>query len=68
MVDFVARYQAVMSRVGPGLGISILTKNAREKNLESIVDVQLNAEEQEKFNQSTAAVKNMNEALKDVLK
>jgi malate dehydrogenase len=35
---------------------------------ESIVDVQLNATEQEKFNQSTAAVKTMNEALKDVLK
>ena len=35
---------------------------------ESIVDVQLNATEQEKFNQSTAAVKSMNESLKDVLK
>ena len=35
---------------------------------ESIVDVQLNATEQEKFNQSTTAVKTMNEALKDVLK
>tara|TARA_B100000902_G_C27234519_1_gene876645 strand:+ start:430 stop:1365 length:936 start_codon:yes stop_codon:yes gene_type:complete len=35
---------------------------------ESIVDVQLNATEQEKFNQSTAAVKSMNELLKDVLK
>ena len=36
--------------------------------LESIVDVQLNEAEQEKFNQSAAAVKTMNEALKDVLK
>lgn len=35
---------------------------------ESIVDVQLNATEQEKFNHSTAAVKSMNESLKDVLK
>ncbi|MDA9679670.1 malate dehydrogenase [Flavobacteriaceae bacterium] len=35
---------------------------------ESIVDVQLNATEQEKFNQSTAAVKSMNKLLKDVLK
>ena len=39
-----------------------------KNGLESIVDVQLNEEEQEKFNQSAAAVKTMNEALKDVLK
>ena len=39
-----------------------------ENGLESIVDVQLNEAEQEKFNQSAAAVKTMNEALKDVLK
>lgn len=39
-----------------------------KNGLESIVDVQLNASEQEKFNQSASAVKSMNEALKDVLK
>ena len=39
-----------------------------KNGLESIVDVQLNEVEQEKFNQSAAAVKTMNEALKDVLK
>lgn len=39
-----------------------------KNGLESIVDVQLNYAEQEKFNQSAAAVKTMNEALKDVLK
>jgi malate dehydrogenase len=39
-----------------------------KNGLESIVDVQLNATEQEKFNQSSAAVKTMNEALEDVLK
>lgn len=39
-----------------------------KNGLESIVDVQLNEAEQEKFNQSAAAVKTMNEALKDVLK
>ena len=39
-----------------------------KNGLESIVDVQLNDAEQEKFNQSVAAVKTMNEALKDVLK
>ncbi len=39
-----------------------------KNGLESIVDVQLNEEEQEKFNQSASAVKTMNEALKDVLK
>ena len=39
-----------------------------KNGLESIVDVQLNATEQEKFNQSSAAVKNMNKALEDVLK
>ena len=39
-----------------------------ENGLESIVDVKLNAEEQAKFDQSTAAVKSMNEALDDVLK
>ena len=39
-----------------------------KNGLESIVDVQLNDAEQEKFNQSAAAVKTMNEALKDVLK
>ena len=39
-----------------------------KNGLESIVDVQLNESEQEKFNQSAAAVKTMNEALKDVLK
>tara|TARA_B100001059_G_scaffold35659_1_gene28684 strand:- start:42026 stop:42961 length:936 start_codon:yes stop_codon:yes gene_type:complete len=43
---------------------SIIGKNG----LESIVDVQLNETEQEKFNQSASAVKTMNEALKDVLK
>ncbi len=39
-----------------------------KNGLESIVDVQLNEAEQEKFNQSAAAVKTMNEVLKDVLK
>ena len=39
-----------------------------KNGLESIVDVQLNEVEQEKFNQSAAAVKIMNEELKDVLK
>ena len=39
-----------------------------KNGLESIVDVQLNEAEQEKFNQSAAAVKIMNEALNDVLK
>ena len=39
-----------------------------KNGLESIVDVQLNASEQEKFNQSASAVKSINEALKDVLK
>ena len=39
-----------------------------KNGLESIVDVQLNDAEHEKFNQSAAAVKTMNEALKDVLK
>ena len=39
-----------------------------KNGLESIVDVQLNEAEQEKFNQSAAAIKTMNEALKDVLK
>ena len=39
-----------------------------KNGLESIVDVQLNEAEQKKFNQSAAAVKTMNEALKDVLK
>jgi malate dehydrogenase len=39
-----------------------------KNGLESIVDVQLNEAEQEKFNQSAAAVKSMNEALKGVLK
>ena len=39
-----------------------------KNGLESIVDVQLNEAEQEKFNQSAAAVKTMNEALNDVLK
>tara|TARA_B100001057_G_scaffold489469_1_gene575798 strand:- start:92 stop:1027 length:936 start_codon:yes stop_codon:yes gene_type:complete len=39
-----------------------------KNGLESIVDVQLNEAEQEKFNQSAAAVKTMNEALKDILK
>ena len=39
-----------------------------KNGLESIVDVQLNESEQEKFNQSASAVKTMNEALKDVLK
>ena len=39
-----------------------------KNGLESIIDVQLNEAEQEKFNQSAAAVKTMNEALKDVLK
>lgn len=42
---------------------SIIGKNG----LESIVDVQLNEAEQEKFNQSATAVKTMNEVLKDVL-
>lgn len=35
---------------------------------EAIVDVRLDAQEQEKFDQSAAAVKNMNAALADVLK
>ena len=39
-----------------------------KNGLESIVDVQLNEAEQEKFYQSAAAVKTMNEVLKDVLK
>ena len=39
-----------------------------KNGLESILDVQLNEAEQEKFNQSAAAVKTMNEVLKDVLK
>ena len=39
-----------------------------KNGLESIVDVQLNEAEQEKFNQSAAAVKTMNEVLNDVLK
>lgn len=39
-----------------------------KNGLESIVDVKLNAQEQTKFDQSTAAVKSMNEALDDVLK
>ena len=39
-----------------------------KNGLESIVDVKLNAQEQAKFDQSTAAVKSMNEALDDVLK
>ena len=39
-----------------------------KNGLESIVDVELNQAEQEKFNQSAAAVKTMNEVLKDVLK
>jgi len=39
-----------------------------KNGLESIVDVQLNEKEQDKFNQSAAAVKSMNEAVKDVLK
>jgi malate dehydrogenase len=39
-----------------------------KNGLESIVDVQLNEKEQDKFNQSAAAVKSMNEALKGILK
>ena len=39
-----------------------------KNGLESIVDVQLNPQEQNKFNQSAAAVKTMNEALEEVLK
>jgi malate dehydrogenase len=39
-----------------------------KNGLESIVDVQLNEKEQDKFNQSAVAVKSMNEALKGVLK
>ena len=39
-----------------------------KNGLESIVDVQLNEAEQEKFNQSAAAVKTMNKALKGILK
>ena len=39
-----------------------------KNGLESIVDVQLNEKEQDKFKQSAAAVKSMNEAVKDVLK
>ena len=39
-----------------------------KNGLESIVDVNLNAQEKAKFDQSTAAVKSMNEALDDVLK
>lgn len=39
-----------------------------KNGLESIVDIQLNAQEQEKFNQSASAVRSMNEALSEVLK
>jgi len=39
-----------------------------KNGLESIVDIQLNAQEQEKFNQSATAVRSMNEALSEVLK
>ena len=39
-----------------------------KNGLESIVDVKLNDKEQAKFDQSTAAVKSMNDALDDVLK
>ena len=39
-----------------------------KNGLESIVDVQLNPQEQNKFNQSAAAVKTMNEALEELLK
>ena len=38
-----------------------------KNGIESIVDVQLNAAEQDKFQKSAAAVRTMNEALKDVL-
>lgn len=39
-----------------------------KNGLESIVDIQLNAQEQEKFNQSATAVRSMNGALSEVLK
>jgi len=39
-----------------------------KNGLESIVDIHLNAQEQEKFNQSATAVRSMNEALSEVLK
>ena len=38
-----------------------------KNGLESIIDVKLNDQEQEKFTQSSAAVRNMNEALKEIL-
>lgn len=38
-----------------------------KNGIDSIVDVQLNSAEQEKFQKSAAAVRTMNEALKDVL-
>ena len=60
---------SVLSMENTNRKISVLEYLYHWKNgLESIVDVQLNEAEQEKFNQSAAAVKTMNEALKDVLK
>jgi malate dehydrogenase len=38
-----------------------------KNGVESIVDVKLDSAEQEKFQKSAAAVRTMNEALKDVL-
>ncbi len=38
-----------------------------KNGLESIIDVKLNDQEKEKFTQSAAAVRNMNEALKEIL-
>ena len=38
-----------------------------KNGLESIIDVKLNDQEKEKFTQSSAAVRNMNEALKEIL-
>mgnify|MGYP005749746705 FL=1 len=39
-----------------------------KNGLESIVDIELNSEEQYKFNKSATAIKTMNEALKEALK
>ena len=38
-----------------------------KNGLESIIDVKLNDQEKEKFTQSAAAVRNMNEVLKEIL-
>ena len=49
--------------VDQGEVLGIIGKNG----VEQIVDVQLNAAEQQKFSQSAQAVRNMNAALKDLL-